>query len=76
METQIPEVEVSEYPMSAEDAMILHNDLLNEYERQEIQKFDNHIYYLGQNCKRKIKGHVFAQSRSPEYIQRHKERLK
>jgi len=33
METQILEPEVSEYPMSVEDALIIHNDLLNEYER-------------------------------------------
>ena len=41
-------------------------------------KFCGKIYYLGQNCKKKIKGHIIqnVNLKSPEYIQRHKERLK
>ena len=56
--------------MTAEDAIKYHNDVLNEYEKIEIHKFDRHIYYAGQNCKRKIKGYCNAPGKSPEYIQK------
>lgn len=58
------------YPISANDAIkIFGNVYLNDYEKQEINKFDGEIYYLGENCKRKIKGHVISSSKkSPEYI--------
>lgn len=64
------------YPMGAEKAIQYFSNVLNDYEKQEIYKFDKHIYYVGQNCKKKIKGHCNASGKSPEYIQRHKERLK
>lgn len=47
-----------QYPLSAKDAIKHFGNILNDYERQEMHMFDNEIYYLGQNCKRKIKGHV------------------
>jgi len=57
------------YPLSGEDAIRNLGSYLNEYEKQEILKFDKEIYYVGQNCKRKIKGHVIQTSKkSPEYI--------
>ena len=47
------------YPLSAQDAIKkFGQDVLNDYETQEILNFDNEIYYLGQNCKKKIKGHI------------------
>ena len=53
-------------------------DCLNDFEKQEIFNFDKEIYYVGQDCKRKIKGHVISQAnkKSPEAIARFKERLK
>lgn len=30
---------------------------LTEFEIQEIVKYDKEIYYVGQNCKTKVKGH-------------------
>lgn len=64
------------YPMAADLAIQYFSNVLNDYEKQEIYKFDKHIYYLGQNCKKKIKGHCNTPGKSAEYIQRHKDRLK
>ena len=47
------------YPLSASDAISMF-DCLNDFEKQEIFSFDKEIYYVGQDCKRKIKGHVIS----------------
>lgn len=65
-----------QYPLSSEDAIHHFSEYLNDYELQEIQNFDGQIYYVGQNCKRKIKGYLVAKNKSAEFVQRHKERLK
>lgn len=50
---------------------------MNEYEKQEIQNYDGQIYYLGQNCKNKLKGHAIklvsntaVVARRPSYLRR------
>lgn len=35
------------YPMGAEQAIVYFSNVLNDYEKQEIHKFDKHIYYVG-----------------------------
>ena len=45
----------TEWPMSALDA--IRQFTLTEFENQEIQNYDNSIYYTGNKCKSKIKGH-------------------
>ena len=52
-----PDEEI-EFPLSMAGALIHYKDYLNDYEKQEIKDYDNQIYYVGQNCKTKIKGHV------------------
>lgn len=47
-----------DYPISASDALKHLRKYLNDHEKQEISKYDNEIYYVGQNCEKKIKGHV------------------
>ena len=47
-----------EYPLSAAEAQVHFKECLNDFENQEIKAYDKKIYYLGQNCKGKIKGHV------------------
>ena len=63
--------------MSTQDATLHFADKLTDYEKQEIGKFDKHIYYLGQNCKKKIKGHIIHKTgKPPEFVSRLKERLR
>ena len=42
--------------MSCEDA-VKNNDKMTDYEKEECVRYDNLIYYVGQLCKTKIKGH-------------------
>jgi hypothetical protein len=44
-----------ELPMTAAEA--IQHFTLTEFEVQEIVKYDKQIYYVGQNCKTKVKGH-------------------
>ena len=45
-------------PMSWDAALKQNGECITDYERQEMLKYDGDIYYVGQNCRRKIKGHV------------------
>jgi len=45
----------TEWPMSASEA--IRQFTLTEFENQEIQNYDNVIYYTGAKCKSKVKGH-------------------
>jgi hypothetical protein len=44
-----------DFPMSAEDAK--KHFKLNDFEMQEINEYDKKIYYAGQKCNTKVKGH-------------------
>lgn len=64
-------------PMSWDAALKHHGECITDYERQEMLKYDGAIYYVGQNCRRKIKGHVLQRAgKPPEFVQRLKERLR
>ena len=52
------EPKIPEFPLTAEEALNRHSNMLNDYEKQEIAEYSKKIYYLGQNCKSKVKGHV------------------
>lgn len=56
-----PSPAVPIFPLTAGDAINHFGTILNEFEKLEIQSFSNEIYYLGQNCKKKIKGHIIKQ---------------
>lgn len=56
-----PSPAVPIFPLNAADAVKHFGNILNEFEKLEIQSFSNEIYYLGQNCKKKIKGHIIKQ---------------
>ena len=47
-----------EFPLSSDNALRLFEKNLNDYEKQEISEFSGKIYYLGQHCNNKVKGHV------------------
>lgn len=47
-----------ELPLTADEAIKYYGRYLNDYEKQEIQAFSGDVYYLGQNCRSKVKGHV------------------
>lgn len=63
------------FPLSADDAIKWFGSYLNDFEKLEMQAFSHEIYYLGQNCRKKIRGHLIKQG-PPEAMQRHKARLK
>lgn len=44
-----------DYPMTVEDAK--RHFKLTDFELQEIENYDRQIYYAGQKCTTKIKGH-------------------
>ena len=44
-----------EYPLTSLEAEQIYS--LNDFELQEIKKYNKEIYYAGQNCKNKIRGH-------------------
>lgn len=46
------------YPLSVEEAKRHFKDFINDFEHQEIMKYDGEIYYVGQNCENKTKGNV------------------
>ena len=52
------EPKIPEFPLSAEEALTHYSTYLNEFEKQEIHDYSKKIYYMGQNCKNKVKGHV------------------
>lgn len=52
------EPKMPEFPLTSEEALTHYSSVLNDYEKQEIMDYNKKIYYLGQNCKSKVKGHV------------------
>lgn len=46
------------FPLNDSDAIKYFGHILNDFEKQEVAEFSNEIYYLGQNCRKKIKGHL------------------
>ena len=73
---ETPEAELPHFPMSCEQALRFYSGVLTDYEKHEIGKHSI-IYYLGQNCSKKIKGKVINRvGKPPEYVQRVKDRLR
>ena len=53
-----PVKEIPEFPLTSQEALNYFADHLNDFEKQEILDFSGKIFYLGQNCKQKVKGHA------------------
>lgn len=52
------------YPITAAQALKKFRSSLNDFEVQEVTKFDGAIYYCGQLCRDKIRGHVIKMVQS------------
>lgn len=55
-----------DFPLTSEEALTHFSSYLNDYEKQEILDYSGEIYYMGQHCKNKVKGHIKKMAKSAD----------